>query len=216
LAETLRVTVAGNPTFTADWFSRQIPMWESTLAALRGQPISILEIGSYEGRSATFLLGYLPESHITCIDIFAGDYEAKFDANMASFQGRLRKIKNRSALALDMLMTEGRQFDLIYIDGSHERQDTFTDSVMAWPLLSIGGILIWDDWRWNLDGPSEHRPQHAIDLFCVAFSPCLKELHRDYQVMVRKTSEWPELRLPRLRYALRRRAARTLRRLHIA
>src|SRR3989344_7436900 len=43
--------------FLTDWFSRHIPLWEKRLAEFRGQPaVHFLEIGSWEGRSAGWLL----------------------------------------------------------------------------------------------------------------------------------------------------------------
>jgi hypothetical protein len=37
--------------------------------------VKILDIGSFEGRSAVFFLKYLPGSTIVCIDTFAGTPE---------------------------------------------------------------------------------------------------------------------------------------------
>jgi hypothetical protein len=184
--------VGALPQFTTDWFSRRIPTWRRVLSKFRDRPTTALEIGSFEGRSATFLLNYLPQSHLTCIDPFVGSYEERFDQNLAPFAARCRKIKARSAPALDELNAGGCRFDVIYIDGSHKRQDVLCDSVQTWPMLNVGGIMIWDDWRFGRKSrPSEERPQHAIDMFCRAFSPCLKVLHWEYQVMVEKRSEWP-------------------------
>lgn len=187
------------PEFTTDWFSQRIPSWKHVLGKFRDKPISVLEIGSFEGRSATFLLEYLPQCRITCIDPFfaqrqfTSGYEARFDANIAPFGDRVRKIKSRSVPALDALANAGERFDVIYVDGSHERQDVLCDSIMVWPLLNTGGILIWDDWKWKRDElPPEQRPEQAIDLFCYAFAGCFKLLHREYQVIVEKLSEWPE------------------------
>jgi hypothetical protein len=190
--------------YTTDWFSRSGAVWPAFLAKLKDQPVHVLEIGSYEGRSAVFLLNFLPLSRIVCVDIFSDDYEVRFDKNIAPFGDRVEKIKGRSVPALDRLRKDGRMFDLIYVDGSHERQDVFSDTVLAWPLLKARGILIWDDWRWGMGKPSEARPQHAIDLFCAAFSPCLRVLHRDYQVIAEKRREWPPLRFASLRYRLAR------------
>ena len=63
--------------FTADGFSSHIPNWERWLRPLAGQPTQVLEIGSYEGRSAVWLLQEIlthPESRLTCVDIW--DQEA--------------------------------------------------------------------------------------------------------------------------------------------
>jgi len=139
--------------FTADWFTRNIVHWIPILQPLRGKPVRVPEIGSYEGRSAVFFLEFLPESTISSIDLFSApagalfdaDYEARFDRNTAAYGPRVEKIKDRSASALDKLRAVGRRFDVIYIDGSHKRGDVFVDSVLSWQLLDVGGILIWDD-----------------------------------------------------------------------
>ena len=40
--------------FTADWFSGNVPVWSALIEQVR--PVRILEIGSYEGRSAVFAI----------------------------------------------------------------------------------------------------------------------------------------------------------------
>jgi hypothetical protein len=44
----------------------------------------------------------------------------------------------------------------------------------------------------------------AIDLFLGAFESCYVMLHRKYQVIVRKSAEWPDNPQPARRGALRR------------
>ena len=113
----------------------------------------------WEGRSAVFFLEFLPRCRITCIDTFEGgaehadfdqtvvsSIEARFDSNLASYGQRVRKIKSRSLPALDRLAQDNEAFDLIYIDGSHMRDDVLLNSVLAWRLLAPDGICIWDDY----------------------------------------------------------------------
>ena len=38
-----------------------------------------------------------------------------------------------------------QKYDIIYIDGSHEARDVLEDAVLAYRLLKIGGLLIFDD-----------------------------------------------------------------------
>ena len=178
--------------FTSDWFSHHAPRWQRVLRRYRGYPAAALEIGSFEGRSALFLLTYLSKCRVTCVDTFCGDYDQRFDRNLAAFSERVEKRKARSVQALDALATEGRRFDIIYVDGSHERQDVLADSVLAWPLLNVGGILIWDDYAWERSTlPANLRPEHAIDLFCSVFAPCIRRLHTGAQVIIEKQTEWP-------------------------
>ena len=49
------------------------------------------------------------------------------------------------------LVEAGRSFDLIYIDGSHRRDDVMVDSLLAWSLLREGGFIIFDDYEHELD-----------------------------------------------------------------
>lgn len=191
--------------FTKDWFSYHAGPWFEHLHPWQDREARILEIGSWEGRSALFFLNYLPKAQLTCVDTFEGsqehvgpDYEPvlaalerRFLANTAAFAERLQVIKARSAIALDRLTENGDQFDIIYIDASHRRDDVLIDSIMSWRLLAPGGILIWDDLHFRLDAPSSERPADAITAFCSVFAPCFDELHRSYQLIVRKTNQWP-------------------------
>ena len=159
--------------FTVDWASHNFPVWEKILRGVR-PAANVLEIGSWEGRSATWFLEYLPESRVTCVDTFAGSdehasmtgdlqvIEARFDANMAPYVDRLEKIKNTSHAALVRLGLDLRRFDVIYVDGSHRPADVYADGVLAWPLLRPHGVLIFDDYEWN--GP-DYSPRPGIDAF---------------------------------------------------
>jgi predicted O-methyltransferase YrrM len=166
--------------FTTDWTSAHFAMWVRVLAPLRNEPLRILEIGSWEGRSAVFFLNFFSRSTIVCIDTFSGSAqeqafkkltqelrgaEARFDSNLAPFQDRVEKIKSESGPALARLAAQDRQFDLAYIDGSHLRDDVMADSLGVWRLLARGGIVIWDDYTWEINLPPEQRPQPAIDAF---------------------------------------------------
>lgn len=180
--------------FTTDWSSRAFPDWERHLARYRDRPSAVLEIGAWEGRGSLWLLNFLPQANITCLDIFTFGNEGRFDANvMRSTHGdRVRKIKGRSAVELDNMGAAGDKFDIIYLDGSHLRDDVITDSLLAWRLLNVGGILMWDDYQLieampgHFDRP-EQDPKPAIDLFLQWHGDELEVVHRAYQLFVRKT-----------------------------
>ena len=67
---------------------------------------NILEIGSYEGRSAIFFLKYFLNSNITCVDTWQGSYEHdnidfkqienNFDHNTSNFQLNYFLIKKKN------------------------------------------------------------------------------------------------------------------------
>jgi predicted O-methyltransferase YrrM len=165
--------------------------WSQVLAPFADREVSILEVGSGVGGSAAAFLKLLPLSRITCVDTFAGNplQEQHFDSNLALLGSRLEKIKSRSFPALDALAQTGRQFEVIYVDGSHARDDALVDSLLAWKLLKDSGVMIWDDYVWELGHlPTEERPMEAIDLFLNLYAEKLTIMERGYQVIVRKTA----------------------------
>lgn len=181
--------------FTRDWFSVHVSIWDRIIA--QEKPQRILEIGSFEGRSACYLIekcAALEEGSpsITCVDTWEGsiehrpgagveaimgDVERRFDHNTrlalakAARPVALRKVKQNSRDALAGLIAAGalESFDLIYIDGSHEAPDVLLDAALAFPLLRIGGTMIFDDYLWSMQRPGAQdillMPKMAIDAF---------------------------------------------------
>lgn len=177
--------------FTSDWVSGHLPIWTDLAARIQSPRPNVLEIGSWEGRSAIAWLNLLPGSRITCIDAWAQMtfHEARFDRNTAPYAARVRKIIGSSGDALGRLIAERRSFDLIYIDGEHTREGTVRDSVLAWPLLKRGGILLWDDYLWETHLPLKDRPQEAIDWFVANHQHDLAIIHHGYQVAGMRLSD---------------------------
>lgn len=177
-----------------DYVSNKAALWSEVLEPLRGTTISVLEIGSLEGRSALFFLNYLPNSRVTCIDLFRAEKEARFDRNIAEFASRIRKLKGYSFPALTSLRQEGCWFDLIYIDACHQREAVLLDSVLSWPMLRSGGILIWDDYgKYKSRSPRWNRPSGAVDGFLLAHRGEFEQLACGKQMIVRKTVAAPRL-----------------------
>lgn len=42
-----------------------------------------------------------------------------------------------------------QRFDLVYIDGSHYSHDVLSDAVLSFPLLKVGGHMLFDDYLWR-------------------------------------------------------------------
>mgnify|MGYP000882405945 CR=1 FL=1 len=177
--------------FTNNWFEINAKgIWDALLPQLK--PTSILEIGSYEGKSATYLIN---NSHwsdtisITCIDTWSGgiehqerkidmlDVEKRFDNNSdlalrnSSPNKRIYKIKNTSDKALCEIYanTNKEIYDFIYIDGSHQAPDVLSDAILSFKLLKKGGVIGFDDYLWSENlayGKDLLRcPKPAIDAF---------------------------------------------------
>jgi predicted O-methyltransferase YrrM len=188
---------------TTDWTSPFFSLWASLLAPRRDEALGVLEIGSWEGRSAIFFLQYLKRCRLTCIDTFAGSaehalrpnwaealphIEERFDSNLAEFGARVEKIKSASSRGLAGLLTENRRFDLVYVDGSHHSADAQADAVSCWPMVRDRGIVIFDDYEWTLFPDEIDRPKLGIDAFLSVRNDQYCVLHRGYQLIIEKVA----------------------------
>lgn len=191
----------GHKTFTCDWTTTRFPVWVEFFERFRDVPVRVLEIGSWEGRSALFFLNYLPKSHVVCIDTFGGntehhqdayfaalvpDIEARFDANLAAFGRRVEKIKGPSGLILPQLGIARRRFDIAYVDGSHFAADVYSDAALTWSLLAPGAIMVFDDYNWDLMDRDNERPKLGVDAFLQTIPDQYRVLHREYQLLIAK------------------------------
>jgi hypothetical protein len=85
-------------------------------------------------------------------------------------------------------------YDFIYIDGSHLAPDVLADAVLGWLLLKSGGIMIFDDFRWDRMPRPEQCPGIAIEGFLRCHSGWYDLLHVDWQVAIRKRPSYrPDL-----------------------
>ncbi|HEY8572094.1 class I SAM-dependent methyltransferase [Phenylobacterium sp.] len=198
--------------FTTDWFSRFAPLWRKILQQY--PPSVMLEIGAYEGRTGCFLIDTVATKRpveMHCVDTWAGgvehdraamgEVERRFDANLAKAVASaahpvaFHKHKGLSHEVLVRLLADGRggSFDLIYVDGSHQAPDVLTDAVLAFQLLRVDGLLIFDDYLWfhEAHGQQDHynMPKPAIDAFVNLFQRKLAVIGAPlYQLYTRKTA----------------------------
>lgn len=130
--------------FTTDWFTSYGPQWLERLGYLRDRPVSMLEVGSFEGRSACWLMDNIlvhPESKLLCVDSWDGKDKALgtstakaydlFRANTRVYGRRVVHIRDRSTRALAGLIHRDFAFDVVFIDGDHEGLSVLTDLVMG-------------------------------------------------------------------------------------
>jgi len=202
--------------FTNHWFdttARQV--WDSLFSQFK--PKKILEIGSYEGASTCYLIEKLAldaSIEIHCIDTWAGGIEHRDCAiDMAAVESRflhntalaiskvsmsvklvLHKGYSDYSLAALISRNHGNSFDMIYVDGSHQAPDVLADAVMAFRLLRVGGIMVFDDYLWTEElsyGRDVLRcPKVAIDAFINCYFRKIKIISAPlYQLYVRKVEE---------------------------
>jgi predicted O-methyltransferase YrrM len=201
-----RVDIFDRGTFSEDWYLRRVNTWPSVFRELEGRQTQLLEIGSYEGLSACFMLWRLPEAVITCIDTFEGGIddrasnadlsrlESTFDANVALIgAARVKKLVGDSRRCLLDLGAEHARFDLVYVDGSHLGLDVIVDAALAWSLVETGGILIFDDYGWaQLGDDPLLRPGVAIDAFLDLVAGKYETLFAEHQLAIRKLLPTPQ------------------------
>ncbi|KAK6988601.1 glycosyltransferase family 8 protein [Favolaschia claudopus] len=195
-------------TATQDWFTFNISIWQPFLVQLRSDidhAPRALEIGSWEGRSAVYLLDNFCNTHnseLICIDHFdlhrtadGRERYEKMQHNLSLPGFPFRIIDEFSTVGLYRLLEEEIEapkggFDFVYVDGSHEADDTFLDAELAWRLTRQGAILIFDDYEWNAEPvESIHHPHRGIDAFLLLHRGEFDVLHKGYQVIIRKTAE---------------------------
>lgn len=199
--------------FTKDWFHWAPQVWEQLIPMLPDgetfgsaeKPVRhFLEVGSFEGRSAVWIMENMMQDgdSLTCIDTWAGGeehgaedmraVEGRFEHNIQVAKGKLGRRNVRTwkcdsviSLAEELQYARG-MYHFVYIDGSHTAKDVLTDACMAWPLLKKGGIVVFDDYLWGDPRDVLHRPKVAIDAFCNIFAEEVDIVHMGYQLIVRK------------------------------
>lgn len=152
-----------------------------------------------------------------CIDTWAGGVEHQsggvVESDMPTVEERFRhniaKAMEQAAHRVDLhvhksfsddalakLMVEGEKnyFDFIYIDGSHQAPDVLLDAVLAFRLLRVGGLIVFDDHLWSETMPYGKDPlrcpKPAIDAFVNLNFRKLQIITAPlYQIVVQKLSD---------------------------
>jgi predicted O-methyltransferase YrrM len=182
------------PRYTRDWTSHHFADWQRWLGHLVDQPETGLEIGSFEGRSARWFVENIltsTQSELLCIDPYdyaderaaipggATHIDDMFDWRLIreTFEHNLFPWTEQGRVVLDASPSRDAlrrlpNWDLYafaFIDGSHAASAVLEDSILVWPRLKPGGILIWDDYTWTQSKPHPKphlvRPKLAIDTF---------------------------------------------------
>ncbi len=125
------------------------------------QPVSILEIGVYRGQTLSLFkilseqLGIISQVFgISPLDSSADefssyiniDYEADISLNFKKFNLQMPEIiKSLSVSPESREFIESKEWDLIYVDGSHDYKDVVRDVKISINNLKSGGILVLDD-----------------------------------------------------------------------
>jgi len=182
-------------TFTTNWFTHKIPLWTRILKEFKGKPdVTYLEIGTFEGRSALWLLENIltnPSSKLIIIDAFEENTYKTFTSNI-NLSGEANKFKILSGFSTDKIKELPlNSIDLSYIDGSGKGIVMLSDLVNTWNLLKVDGIIICS--RYALDArlrealelrPNDPGPYEAIDAFLKLYKPYIKVLAFEENVVI--------------------------------
>ena len=112
--------------------------------------LRILEIGSFEGYSANLFNKIFFNPEIYCVDpwmTYSEHPSLNFKKIEKNFDKNTKKInvKKFKMSSFDFFKKNNKNYDLIYIDGSHKADDVFYDAMKSFKILKKGGILFFDD-----------------------------------------------------------------------
>ena len=183
--------------FSNIWFYQNVPYMHLFLLNQKNKIKYILEIGSYEGQSAFFFLKYFKNSSITCVDIWEDqesnykninfkNIEETFDKNLYNLQSRIIKKKKTSNFFFKTNFK--KDFDLVFIDGSHYIKHVYQDAVNSFKCLRLGGYILFDDYLFNYRSQSNSHPIFAINKFLKKYRKKIKIIAIYRQVLIKKIS----------------------------
>jgi predicted O-methyltransferase YrrM len=194
--------------FTSDWFGRYAAYWTELFANRGwhpGEPRTVIEIGSYEGRSALWMLENLlqhPDSLLYCVDTFhdrekPDSYWRRFEANVLGSEhvGKVRVTVSASRPFLTRFVARGSKADFIYVDGSHRAAEVLEDLVLAFHAVRAGGVIICDDYLKGarIGDLTLGSPKLAVDAFTTIYRDRLDIPWGQplYQLAMIKTADRP-------------------------
>ncbi len=184
----------GKPTFSNDWFGTNERVWRKLLTPLFGkQNLRYLEVGVFEGQALIWAFANVlthPSSTAVAIDLFGiPGLEARFRENLVR-AGLARRCEVLVGYSHERLRgLPANSFDIVYIDGSHEAHDVLRDGVLAWDLLKVGGIMIFDDYILDLHMPLELRPQVAVNAMISSFHDQIRIVSLGFQAVLEKVED---------------------------
>jgi len=180
----------------SDWFSKNIPIWNFIFdnENIFSKKIDYLEIGSFEGRSTVFMSENIKNIHVNVVDPFVGSGELKninfrsvfktFNKNITSFKNKIKINKTTSNI---FFSKNKKKFNIIYVDGAHDRKSVESDAINAFKYLNKNGIIIFDDFLWsNCNKDLYNCPINALLPFLRKNRNRIEILHINYQLIVKK------------------------------
>jgi hypothetical protein len=174
------------------------------LGHLKDQPgVRGLELGVWLGESTEWFLEHIA-THETArmdgVDTFLGSAEHVLGGidcsqNQKVAMARLERFGER--VKLHQMTTDAfllnqawdrPSYDFVYIDAAHDARNVLRDAVLAFDLLKVGGVAVFDDYRWEVMADEVDRPKLAIDSFLSCYARQIEVLGIGWQVALKKTA----------------------------
>ena len=197
--------------WTNDLPTGQQKIFESVLDLIkRNNSNRVLEIGTFAGTSLINILHRLPGSSGVAIDRWE-NYDEKYEQKtidilkkiqtnnieqiyrnnlkIANMESRVETLKGDSIEKLCELLVQKREFDFIYVDGSHRSYDCFADCILSWKLLAKDGIMAIDDYLYKTQEiltPEKERPFEGVNEFLEKYKGQYHVIDKNYRVFIRK------------------------------
>lgn len=171
-----------------DGFSNNIPVWTELLAPYRKMDnLRFLELGTNLGRASVFLLDNILTGKNCLLDtvdftnhIRTVDTDGVDTSTLSNLQPYIdnKTCVFHQKLTVDFFATIGdTQYDFIYIDASHEREDVLFDAVNSFFHLKEHGVIIFDDYGWGECG-------QGIEAFLTIFERKINLIAKGWQVVI--------------------------------
>ena len=175
------------------WFTNNLYFIKKNLANTKIK--NLLEIGSYEGRSALFFLDLFKITKISCVDTWSGSDEHKdinfhaiennFDLNTKSFKEKKTLLKFK--MTSDEFFKQNKnKFDFIYVDGDHAKDQVYKDLINSWSILNSNGFLLIDDYMWWYFKDLNKNPASAVNSFINKYFDQVRKIVIWHQVLLQK------------------------------
>lgn len=160
-----------NYDLTDNWLNDRPLYWNEMIEEYEIR--TVLELGSHEGASMIEFVK-AGANHVTCIDLWE-DKETmqRWDKNRNTLERKfgvtIYGIRDFTHKALVEESVKDSMFDMVYVDASHYPEDVILDASLAFRLLNVDGIILFDDYKWTRteNGMTEpdKSPKAAIDAF---------------------------------------------------
>ena len=170
LSKKMHMEYLKSKNITTDYFSINAYYWKNILKSLPSN-FKYLEIGSWEGNSALFILNNFAVKKVVCVDVWKDEKFTKIqEQNFKNFKENIEEFSKQVKICKEtsdnFFSKETELYDVIYIDGAHETEQVFKDVKNSWKILNVNGILICDDYFYgNIYNNPNNVPSIAINKF---------------------------------------------------